>query len=147
MTTPQLEKVYFNFILSNKKYFDIVKSYFFRNSEIQFVYGVIREYMLKGDSKVPTPRQILDMVNIEDKEGLITKEILKSILQVDLKEYDEKNFIEPNFNGWVLSNRFRARKSSFIFPRKTKPSKSKNTNGKTFAIKWMKTLRKLRKKF
>ena len=32
MTTPQLEKVYFNFILKNKKYFDIVKAYFFRNS-------------------------------------------------------------------------------------------------------------------
>jgi len=107
MTTPQLEKVYFNYILDNKKYFDLVKSYFFRNSEIQFVYGVIREYMLKGDAKVPTPRQILDMVNIEDKEGLITKEILKSILQVDLKEYDEKNFIEPNFNGWVLANRLK----------------------------------------
>jgi replicative DNA helicase len=38
---------------------------------------------------------------------MITKEILKSILQVDLKEYDEKNFIEPNFNGWVLSNRLK----------------------------------------
>lgn len=107
MTTPQLEKVYFNYILGNKKYFDIVKPYFFRNSEIQFVYGVIREYMLKGDAKIPTPRQILDMVALEDKEGMITKEILKSILQVDLKEYDEKNFIEPNFNGWVLANRLK----------------------------------------
>ena len=47
------------------------------------------------------------MVNIEDKEGVITKEILKSILQVDLKEYDEKNFIEPKFNGWLLSNRLK----------------------------------------
>ena len=69
MTTPQLEKVYFNYILGNKKYFDIVRPYFFRNSDIQFVYGVIRKYMLKGDAKLPTPRQILDMVSIEDKEG------------------------------------------------------------------------------
>ena len=108
MTTPQLEKVYFNFILKNKKYFDIVKAYFFRNSEIQFVYDVIREYMMKNsDVEVPTPRQILDMISIQDKDGVITKEILKSILQVDLKEYDEKNFIEPNFNGWVLSNRLK----------------------------------------
>jgi len=108
MTTPQLEKVYFNYILKNKKYFEIVKAYFFRNSEIQFVYGIIREYMLKNsDVEIPTPRQILDMVSIKDKEGVITKEILKSILQVDLKEYDEKNFIEPNFNGWVLSNRLK----------------------------------------
>ena len=105
--TPQLENVFFNFILKNKKYFDIVKPYFFRNSEIQFVYGVIREYMLKADTQVPTPRQILDMVSLEDKEGVITKEILKSILQVDLKEYDEKNFIEPKFNAWILGNRLK----------------------------------------
>jgi replicative DNA helicase len=106
--TPQLEKVFFNFILTYKKYFEIVKPFFFRNSEIQFVYGVVRNYMLKSsDSKIPTPRQILDMVNLEDKEGQITKEILKSILQVDLKEYDEKNFIEPKFNAWVLSNRLK----------------------------------------
>lgn len=106
--TPQLEKVFFNFILKNKKYFDIVKPYFFRNSEIQFVYGVLREYMLKSsDAQAPTPRQILDMVTLEDKEGIITKDILKSILQVDLKEYDEKNFIEPKFNAWVLANRLK----------------------------------------
>jgi len=106
--TPQLEKVFFAFIMKNKKYFDIVKPYFFRNSEIQFVYGVIRSYMTSNtDVTIPTPRQILDMVSLEDKEGNITKEILKSILQVDLKEYDERNFIEPKFNAWVLSNRLK----------------------------------------
>ena len=108
MTTPQLEKVYFNYILKNKKYFEIVKPYFFRNSEIQFVYGVIRNYMISAsESKIPTNRQILDMVNIEDKEGLISKEILKSILQVDLNEYSEKDFILPKFNSWVLTNRLK----------------------------------------
>lgn len=106
--SPQLEKVFFNYILKNKKYFDIVKSYFFRNSEIQFVYGVMREYILKSSGiETPSPRQILDMVSLEDKEGIITKDILKSILQVDLKEYDEKNFIEPKFNAWILSNRLK----------------------------------------
>ena len=106
--TPQLEKVFFNFILKNKKFFDIVKPDFFRNSEIQFVYGVIRNYIVNNnDTQVPSPRQILDMVALEDKEGTITKEILKSILNVDLKEYDEKNFIEPKFNAWILSNRLK----------------------------------------
>jgi replicative DNA helicase len=106
--TPQLEKVFFNYILSNKRYFDVVKTHFFRNSEIQFVYGVIRQYMLENsDPGIPTPRQILDMVALEDKERVITKDILKSILQVDLKEYDEKNFIEPRFNAWILSNRLK----------------------------------------
>jgi replicative DNA helicase len=106
--TPQLEKVFFNYVLKYKKFFDIVKPYFFRNSEIQFVFGVVRTYMLKSsDTQIPTHRQILDMVSLEDKDGVITKDILKSILQVDLKEYDEKNFIEPKFNAWVLSNRLK----------------------------------------
>jgi replicative DNA helicase len=106
--TPQLEKVFLNYILNYKKYFDIVKPFFFRNSEIQFVYGVIRDYMIKSsDSKIPSPRQILDMISLEDKDGVITKDILKSILQVDLNEYDEKNFIEPKFNAWVLANRLK----------------------------------------
>jgi replicative DNA helicase len=106
--TPQLEKVFFNYVLKYKKFFDIVKPYFFRNSEIQFVFGVVRTYMIKSsDTQIPTPRQILDMVSLEDKDGVITKDILKSILQVDLKEYDEKNFIEPKFNAWVLSNRLK----------------------------------------
>jgi replicative DNA helicase len=108
MTTPQLEKIYFNYILKNKKYFDIVKPYFFRNSEIQFVYDVVRTYIIKSvENKVPTNRQILDMVNIEDKEGIITKEILKSILKVDLDEYSEKDFILPKFNSWILTNRIK----------------------------------------
>ena len=106
--TPQLEKVFFNYVLKYKKFFDIVKPYFFRNSEIQFVFGVVRTYMIKSsDTQIPTPRQILDMGSLEDKDGVITKDILKSILQVDLKEYDEKNFIEPKFNAWVLSNRLK----------------------------------------
>lgn len=107
--TPQLEKVFFNYILENrKKYYEIVKPFFFKNSTIQFVYDVIREYMLKSsETKPPTNRQILDMVNLEDKEGNITKPMLKSILDVKLDEYNEKDFILPKFNGWVLSNRIK----------------------------------------
>lgn len=106
--TPQLEKVFFNYILNNKKFFDIVRAYFFRNSEIQFVYNIIREYVTKNsDTAIPSPRQILDMVTLEDKEGIITKEILKSILSTNLKDYDEKNFIEPKFNAWILANRLK----------------------------------------
>jgi replicative DNA helicase len=106
--TSSLEKVFFNYILKYKKYFELVRPYFFRNSEIQFVYEIIRDYMLKNtEAQIPTPRQILEMVTLEDKDGVITKEILKSILTNNLVEYDEKNFIEPKFNAWVLTNRIK----------------------------------------
>ena len=34
-----------------------------------------------SDVEVPTPRQILDMIAIQDKEGVITKEIFSIIQQ------------------------------------------------------------------
>ena len=46
--TSSLEKVFFNYILKNKKYFEIVRPYFFRNTEVQFVFGIIREYITKN---------------------------------------------------------------------------------------------------
>lgn len=104
--TSSLEKVFFNYILNNPKYYDIILPYFFRNKEIQFVYEILRNYRLKNpDSQKPSPRQILDMVMLEDKNGIITKEILKSILNTNLLDYDEENFIKPKFNSWILINR------------------------------------------
>ena len=65
--------------------------------------------MLKNtDAEVPTPKQILEMVLLEDKEGIITKDILKSILTTNLKEYDEDNFIIPKMNTWILGNRIKS---------------------------------------
>ena len=106
--TISLEKIFFGFIMKNKRYFDVVEPFFFKNEEIKLVYGIIRIYMAKSDAEVPHPRQILEMVSLEDKDGLITKEILKSILTINLAEYDEVNFIIPKFNGWILCNRLKS---------------------------------------
>jgi replicative DNA helicase len=102
----QLEKVFFKYILENKKYIQVVNPYFFRNNEIQFVYDVIKKYMEKSsDLDIPSARQMYDMISIEDKQGIITKDIFKTILKTDLSDYSEKDFIIPKFNTWVLRNR------------------------------------------
>jgi len=107
--TISLEKIFFAYILNNKKYFEIVEPSYLRNNEIQFVYGVVRKYMLKNsDADIPTPKQILEMVSLEDREGIITKEILKAILTTNLKDYDEDNFIIPKLNAWILSNKIKS---------------------------------------
>jgi replicative DNA helicase len=107
--TISLEKVFFAYIIKNKRYFDIVEPFFFKNVEIQFVYTILRNYMIKNsDAEVPHPKQILEMVSLEDRDGLITKEILKAMLTVNLIEYDEINFIVPRFNAWILSNRLKS---------------------------------------
>lgn len=107
--TIGIEKIFFGYILQNKKYFPIVEGFYFKNNELQFVYNIIRKYMLQGGNiDVPTPKQILEMVSLEDRDGLITKEILKSMLTVNLGEYDELNFIIPRFNAWILGNKVKA---------------------------------------
>jgi replicative DNA helicase len=107
--TVSLEKIFFSFVLKNKRYFDIVEPHFFKNMELLFVYNIIRKYILsKKEAEVPSPKQILEMVQLEDRDGLITKEILKSMLSVTLSEYDENNFIIPKFNAWVLANRLKS---------------------------------------
>ena len=107
--TISLEKVFFAYVIKNKRYFDVVEPFFFKNSEIQYVYTILRQYMMKNsDAEVPHPKQILEMVSLEDRDGLITKEILKAMLTVNLTEYDESNFIIPKFNAWILSNRLKS---------------------------------------
>ena len=107
--TISLEKIFFAYILKNKRYFDIVEPYFFKNSEIQFVYNVLSEYLKKNnEAEIPSPKQILEMVQLEDKDGIITKEILKSLLTVNLPDYDETNFVLPKLNAWILSNRLKS---------------------------------------
>jgi len=106
--TISLEKIFFAFILKNKKYFSIVDTQFYKNKEIQFVYNILKKYFEKNtEAEVPHPKQILEMVQLEDKEGLITKEILKSMLTVVLDDYDEKNFIIPKINAWILTNKLK----------------------------------------
>jgi hypothetical protein len=88
--TISLEKIFFAYILRNRRFFDIVEPFFYKNNEIKFVYEVIQKYLKENkEANIPSPKQILEMVQLEDKEGLITREILKSMLTVDLSEYDE----------------------------------------------------------
>ena len=107
--TISLEKIFFAYILKNKRYFDIVEPHFFKNSEIQFVYKILADYLSKNtEAEIPSPKQILEMVQLEDKDEIITKEILKSLLTVNLSEYDEINFVVPKLNAWILSNRLKS---------------------------------------
>jgi len=113
--TVSLEKIFFNYLLENKKYYHVILPHYFKNSEIQFVYNVIRKYILSDtDVKTPSPKQILEMVSLEDIDKVITKDILKTILKEDLSKYDEQKFIVPRLNAWILSNKLKGGSSDII---------------------------------
>jgi hypothetical protein len=107
--TISLEKIFFGYILKNKKYIESVEFHYFKNNEIQFVYRIIKEYMDKvKEPKIPSARQIFEMIQLEDKDRIITKDIFKSLMTTNLEEYDEKNFIIPKINAWILSNKIKS---------------------------------------
>lgn len=113
--TISLEKIFFCYILQNKKYFTIVEPFFFKNAQIQFVYKCVREYMTKSpDIQLPSAKQIWEMINLSDKEDLVTKESLKNMLTTNLSDYDEKNFIIPRLNLFILSNRIKSSAGDII---------------------------------
>jgi len=106
--TISLEKLFLVWILQNKSFFWIVEPSFFRNKELSFIYGVIHKYLHRNpDAPTPPAKQIWEMIQLEDKDELITKEILKTILTTPISDYDEKNFIVPKLNSWILSNKIK----------------------------------------
>lgn len=113
--TISLEKIFFSWICNNPKYFKIVEPHFFKNNEIQLVFKIIRTYVLNNpQAQFPKPVQILEMVSIEDKEKIITKDILKTLLSNDISSYDEENFIMPEFKTWCIKNNLKTGSSEII---------------------------------
>lgn len=96
-----LEKVFLHWILDNPDQFQKVEPFFFDNDDIQFVYHVVREEYLIS-RKVPDPQQILAMVKLNDADGRIANNIIKSILKGDNSSYDD-DWINPRFKSWKLA--------------------------------------------
>jgi replicative DNA helicase len=100
-----LEKMFFTYIIQNKKYFDWVKPNFFKNTDIRKVYDILRIHMdLNPGIEVPSKKQIVEMVLLEDKDKTISKEMLKTILKNDLSGLDEETFIKPKIKTWITIN-------------------------------------------
>jgi hypothetical protein len=107
--TISLEKIFFVWILQNKSFFAKVESNYFRNKEIETIYRIIKKYLLENpEADVPSAKQIWEMVALEDRDGLITREIFKAILTTSLNEYNEDHFIKPKLATWILTNRMKS---------------------------------------
>ena len=53
--TITLERIFFAYILRNKNYFEVVLPHFFKNPDMEFVYRVIRQYMMEHSSGADVP--------------------------------------------------------------------------------------------
>jgi replicative DNA helicase len=99
-----MEKNYFTHILDNPDQFSKVEPYFFKNSDIQFVYTVIRDEYLRSESHiVPSSQQIVAMVRLADQENKINNNVLKLLIQSDNSDISAE-WLVPRFKAWKIQN-------------------------------------------
>lgn len=117
--TVSLEKIFFKYVLVNKNYLFKVHPSFFKNPEISLIYKTIYKYITENPGvDVPKPAQIFEQVKLEDKEDRVSKQSFKLLIQTNLNEYDEENFIKPKLKAWIL--REQIKNSSDIIIDKTR---------------------------
>ena len=99
------EKLYLHYIWTNPDYFSQVKSHFFKNSDISFVYDVLKkEYQRSINKIVPTKKEVYELVLSDDKTGKISDDVLKTILKHDMSQYREEDYIKPRLKSWIGIN-------------------------------------------
>ena len=102
-----MEKHYFIYILDNSDQFSKVEPFFFKNSDIQFVYTVIREEYLRSESHiVPSPQQIYSMVKLADQDNKISDKVIKLLLQSDNSDISNE-WLLPRFKAWKIQNQLK----------------------------------------
>lgn len=102
-----MEKHYFIYILDNPDQFSKVEPFFFKNSDIQFIYTVIREeYMRSEGHIVPSPQQIYSMVKLADQDNKINDKVIKLLLQSDNSDISNE-WLVPRFKGWKIQNQLK----------------------------------------
>lgn len=103
-TNTNMEKHYFIHILDNPDQFSKVESYFFRNSDIQFIYNIIREEYIKSENHiVPSVQQIYSMVKLADQDKKINDKVIKLLLQSDNSDISD-DWLVPRFKAWKIKN-------------------------------------------
>ena len=107
LTNTNMEKHYFIHIMENPEQFSKVESFFFKNSDIQFVYTVIRdEYLISESHIVPSTQQIVAMVKLVDRDSKISNNVLKLLLQSDNSDMSPE-WLLPRFKAWKIQNQIR----------------------------------------
>jgi replicative DNA helicase len=104
VTNTNQEKHYFVHILENPDQFSKVEPYFFKNSDIMFIYSVIRDEYIRSESHtVPSINQIYSMVKLADQENKISDKVIKLLLQSDNGDISSE-WLTPRFKSWKIKN-------------------------------------------
>jgi archaellum biogenesis ATPase FlaH len=99
MQNTHLENVWFKSVLSNSAYIESCKPSYFKSSEYQEAFKVIKSFWTKY-SQVPSKNQVREaarLLNIGDK---LSDEILDAMWSINLEDYDQEWLVQ-NTEAWI----------------------------------------------
>ena len=99
MVSQHLERIFYNYILQNKEFINLVKSNFFESEIIKECFKIAKKFYIKYNN-VPTRKQIEELIKIKGLDEKITPEKLDIIYDIDLNTYDS-NWLEENVKAWI----------------------------------------------
>jgi len=97
MNNSYQEKIFFRYLIDTKDFINYVKPEFFESKELQKLYKICLEFILKFNQS-PSIEQIFELV--KSKKIDIDYETLKIFLDIDINNYDE-DWLKETFEAWV----------------------------------------------
>lgn len=108
-----LEPVFFNYILDHPTYFHRVEPIAFKNANLQFIYQRVRNFYISAKRPiVPSPKMIREMVRIDDPQGKVTDDFIKTLLSINISEYQQgkdDDWLRKNLQSWSTTTNIRSR--------------------------------------
>ncbi len=99
------EKTFLHYIWENPAYLKSIQPHFFKNTDIAFVYGHLKnEYDRSVTRHVPSKKELFEIVLSADKQSKIGEDVLKTILKHDMSQYREDDYIKPRLKAWIAIN-------------------------------------------
>lgn len=109
-----IEKIILAYIYNKKEYASLVKPSFFKNSEVRMCYKALHEYYKDLNTEKPSFKQWYEMIKLIDSDGIITPDIFKAVVKVNLNQYSEEKFIKVQLKTFLLSNNIDETTSNII---------------------------------
>jgi replicative DNA helicase len=112
--TASLEVLFFAYILENPKYFKKILPTAYKNDQIRFVYGIVRNHYLGLKTpQVPSPKKIVELLRIEDVESkMVSNEFLRELLTTNLSEViqnETDDWLEKKLRSWGIVHDLKSR--------------------------------------
>lgn len=98
-TDTYTEKIVFNKILKETKFFDTVEVRFFESKEIEKVYEISKAFFSKYKES-PSRQQIKHLVTSNRLDEIITLEYIDGLFNINLEDYDQE-WLSQTVEAWI----------------------------------------------